>query len=226
MARNSRSAAEKKTKNEFAVIGLDAFGASLARRLEGMGHTVMGIDRNLGQVQLISDDITSAVALDPTNEAALEEVDIASFGTVIIALEDDFEATTLLTAHLKSLGIPRVICLAETRRHRNILKHIGADMVILSDEDSGIRLAEILATPNMQERVLLDAEHSLTELKAPSCLVGEPVTVFERYAVAVVLIQRRDLLLPNPSRDVRLEADDTLFIVGSRVKLLEVGALQ
>lgn len=73
----------------------------------------------MARVQLIADDITLAVALDVTNEDALQEVDIASFGTVIIGMADDFEASALpIAAHLKSLGIARVICLAESRRHR------------------------------------------------------------------------------------------------------------
>ncbi len=45
---------------------------------------------------------------------------------------------------------------------RDILLRIGADQVIVSDEDSGVRLAETLAAPNLLERVLLDADHSLT----------------------------------------------------------------
>jgi len=67
------------------VIGLGSFGASLARRLEVMGHQVLGLDRNIGRVQTISDDITSAVALDATLEDALGEVRHFSFSTVVVA---------------------------------------------------------------------------------------------------------------------------------------------
>ena len=105
---------------------------------------VLGVDIDMARVQEIADDITSAVALDATIENALQEVDIASFGTVIVGLGDDFEASTLITTYLKGLGIPRVICLAQTRRHRDILLRIGADQVVLSDEDSGERLADTL----------------------------------------------------------------------------------
>lgn len=212
-------------QHEFAVIGLGRFGASLARRLEAMGHIVVGVDRDMARVQEISDEITSAVNLDALNEAALAEVDISSFSTVIVAIGDDFEANALVTAHLKSLGIRRVIALAETSRHRDILSRIGADQVILSDEDSGTRLAEALATPSMLERVVLDSSHSLIELKVPSSLVGQPVTVLGRYEIAVLLIQRPDCLVPIPAADTLLEEGDTIFTVGSRDKLLEVASL-
>lgn len=49
-----------------------------------MGHTVMGIDSDVARIQGIADEITSAVALDATNEDAPQEVDIASFDTVIV----------------------------------------------------------------------------------------------------------------------------------------------
>jgi trk system potassium uptake protein TrkA len=225
MARRSKIPGRGQTEKEFAVIGLGRFGGSLARRLEALGHTVLGVDSDLTTVQEIADDITSAVALDATVEDALQEVDIASFGTVIVGLGDDFEASALITTYLKGLGIPRVICLAQTRRHRDILLRIGADQVVLSDEDSGARLADTLGAPNMVERVLLDAEHSLIELKAPDSLVNQPVAALARYEVTVLLIQRPERLIPCPGADTRLEAGDTLFAVGERERLLAVASL-
>jgi trk system potassium uptake protein TrkA len=221
MARKSKRPEGTK---EFAVIGLGRFGASLARRLEEMGHIVLGVDRDMARVQAIADDITSAIALDATNEDALQEVDITSFSTVVVGIGDDFESSALITATLKSLGIPRVICLAETGRHRDLLLRIGADQVILSDEDSGVRLAETLSAPNLLERVLLDADHSLTEFKAPGSLVGQPVGSLARYDVTVVLIQRQQRLLPCPGAETRLEQDDTIFAVGRREQLLDVAS--
>lgn len=225
MTRKAKTHGKRQAKQEFAVIGLGHFGASVARRLETMGHTVMGIDSDIARVQGITDDITSAVALDATNEDALQEVDIASFDTVIVGNDDDFESSALVTAYLKGLGIARVICLAQTRRHRAILLRIGADQVILSDEDSGIRLAETLALPDMLERVLLDADHSIAELKAPDSLVAQPVSSLAKFDVSLLLIQRQDRLFACPDAATRLEAGDTIFVVGERVKLLELAAL-
>jgi len=225
MARKAKTPGRGQTEKEFAVIGLGRFGGSLARRLEAMGHTVLGVDIDMARVQEIADDITSAVALDATVENALQEVDIASFGTVIVGLGDDFEASALITTYLKGLGIPHVICLAQTRRHRDILLRIGADQVVLSDEDSGQRLADTLGSPNMLERAVLDAEHSLMELKAPGSLVSQPAAALARYDVTILLIQRPDRLIPCPSAETRLEAGDTLFAVGLREKLLEVASL-
>lgn len=209
---------------EFAVIGLGRFGGSLARRLEARGHLVLGVDRDLARVQDLSDEITSAVALDATVEDALQEVDIAAFSTVIVAVGGDFEANALITAYLKSVGIARVICMAQTRRHRDILLRIGADQVIVSDEDSGVRLAEQLAAPDLLERVVLDADHSLIEFKTPASLVGQPATSLNSRGVHILLIQRPDRLIPSPGADTRLEAGDTLLAVGPRDTILELAS--
>jgi trk system potassium uptake protein TrkA len=225
MAHRLGALSRRQVEKEFAVIGLGRFGASLARRLEAMGHAVLGIDSDAARVQEIADEITSAVTLDATSEDALQEVDIASFGTVVVGVGDDFEANTLITAYLKNLGIPRVICLAETRRHRDILLRIGADQVVLPKEESGVRLAERLAAPNLLERVLLDDEHSLAEVKAPGSLVAQPASSLARYGMTVLLIQRSDRLIPCPDAGTRIEAHDTLFVVGERARLLEIATL-
>ena len=225
MAGRAKGNGKGRAQKEYAVIGLGGFGANLARRLEAMGHMVLGVDNDIARVQAISDDITSAVALDASNEDALQEVDIASFDTVVVAMARSFEASALVTAYLKTLGTRRVICVAETRRHRDILLRIGADQVIVSDEDSGVRLAETLAAPSLLERVLLDADHSLTELKVPSSLVSQPVSSLQRYEASVLLIQRSGQLLPNPGPETKLVQDDTLFVVGAREQLLQLASL-
>ena len=126
MAGRSRSKDKGRTQQEYAVIGLGGFGGTLARRLEAMGHMVLGVDSNVARVQDIADEITSAVALDATIEDALQEVDITAFDTVVVALGHAFEASALVTSYLKEVGIRRVICTTETRRHQKILLRIGA----------------------------------------------------------------------------------------------------
>jgi trk system potassium uptake protein TrkA len=225
MARTGKGNDKRRAPNEYAVIGLGGFGGTLARRLEAMGHTVLGIDLHMSRVQAIADEITSAVALDATIEDALEEVDIAAFDTVIVALGHAFEASALVTVYLKSVGIRRVICAAATLRHQEVLRRIGADEVIVPDMDSGLRLAETLAAPHFMERVVLDFDHTLTEFVVPASLTAKLLSNVKRYDVDVVLIRRQGQLLPSPGLDTVLQEGDTLFAVGERAKLLEVAAL-
>lgn len=215
-----------KPDNEFAVIGLGQFGSSLARRLEDLGHTVLGIDIEPGKVKEIADEITEAVILDATDEDALRQVDIAAFRTVIVAIAENFEANALITSTLKKMGIPTVISESNSHRHREILLRIGADRVILPHADGGYLLADELSIPGMLERLHLSQDYSLIEIKTPRRLSGKGIEVCDPYEVVVVLILRGDELIINPDQSTRFLPDDILVLAGEKKRLAEFSSLQ
>ena len=67
MAGKSKTGGKGQATKEFAVIGLGHFGVSLARRLEAMGHTVLGIDSDMARVQAIADmtEMAGVIMLSP-----------------------------------------------------------------------------------------------------------------------------------------------------------------
>jgi trk system potassium uptake protein TrkA len=215
----------KTKEKEFAIIGLGHFGCSLARRLETLGHTVLGIDLDHRMAKEIGDEITETVVIDATDEDALRQVDIAAFQTVVVAISGNFETNALITSTLKKLGIPHVICVANSDRHREILSRIGADRVILPDEESGYQLADELSIPGMLKRLHLSQDYSLIEIKPPPGLIGKGIDACEPYEVIVVLILRQDELIINPDRSTRFLSDDILVLVGEKRRLAEFSNL-
>lgn len=215
----------KNTSREFAVIGLGGFGASLSRRLEALGHSVLGIDLDPRLAKEIGDEITEVVILDATDEDALRQVDIASFQTVVVAISRNFEANALVTSTLKKLGIPNVISQSNTDRHREILLRIGADRVIVPDEESGYQLADMLSIPGMMHQLHLSQDYSLIEIKAPNGLTGKGLEVCDKYEVTVLLILRGDELIINPDPNSRFLAGDILVVVGEKRRLAEFSTL-
>jgi trk system potassium uptake protein len=212
----------KKNKDkEFAIIGLGRFGGSLARRLEALGHPVLGIDIDPRVVKEIADELTEAVVLDAMDEEALQQVDITAFQTVVVATSDNFEANALITSTLKKLGIPHVISESNSNRHREILLRIGADRVILPKEESGYQLADELSIPGMLERLHLSQDYSLIEIKAPPALIGKGIETCEPYEVTVVLILRGDELILNPDQSAQFSSEDILVLVGEKRHLAE-----
>jgi trk system potassium uptake protein len=217
---------KKNKEKEFAIIGLGRFGRSLARRLEALGHPVLGIDIEARPVKELADEIAEAVVLDATDEDALRQVDITAFRTVVVAIPDDFEANALITSTLKKLGIPRVISESNSDRHREILLRIGVDRVILPDEESGYQLADELSIPGMLERLHLTEDYSLIEIKTPQGLVGKGIEVCERCEVIVVLILRGDELIISPDQSTRFLPEDILVLVGEKLRLAEFSNLE
>ncbi len=217
----------KKNKDkEFAIVGLSRFGSSLARRLEALGHRVLGIDIDPGVVKAIADEITEAAVLDAIDEEALRKMDITAFQTVVVAIASNFEANVLITSSLKKLGIPHVISVSNSDRHREILQRVGADRVLLPEEESGYQLADELSIPGMQELLPLSQDYSLIEMKPPPGLKGKGIEVCDSYGVIVLLILRGGELIVSPDQEARFLSDDILVFVGEKRRLAEFSNLQ
>jgi trk system potassium uptake protein len=205
------------TKPEYAVIGLGRFGSSVALSLAERGHSVLGIDRDPANVQAYADRLTNAIVLDSTNDAALRAADITSFNTVIVAIGTNFEANLLTTTILKELGIPHVICKALSERQKTILERLGASRVILPEHEAGIRLARDLSTPWLSDRIVLDQEHSVTQVIVPANMVGRSYAECDlrrRFGVVVLTVTRGKQLLVLPAPEFVFATNDELVVIG------------
>lgn len=211
-ARRRSSRAER----EYAVIGLGRFGRSLARRLDLLGLTVAALDIDPRKTRLIADDVSSALTLDSTVEAALREADIETCHTVIVAIGgDNFEASALTTISLAKMGIPNIIALANSPRQEDILLSIGAHRVLDQDEDSGVRLADELADPGQGESWALDSNTQVALVRAQEGMAQKTVGDCARLGVSVLMIYRDSETLLHPAEDVVFMPADQLLIVGS-----------
>ncbi|MCL6510955.1 MAG: TrkA family potassium uptake protein [Anaerolineae bacterium] len=202
--------------NEFAVIGLGRFGSSLARTLISRGAIVLGIDRSPELVQELADELTQAAVLDSTNEAALREVDITSFKTVIVAIGSNFEANLLTTVALRELGIPNIICKALNIRQRDILLKVGANRVVLPEYEAGHRLALELTIPGMLGQMDLGPGYAISEIKAPARITNTPLnrSDLRKLNLHVLAVKRGDHLIVSPAQDFVPQPDDVLVVIG------------
>jgi trk system potassium uptake protein len=205
----------RKTRHaEFAVIGLGRFGGRLARRLAALNCTVLGIDIDPTKVQDIADEISDAVIMDSSSEEALIEIDIASYDTAVVTMVDEFEACALTVISLKRLGVPNVIGVVHTERHKEILLRIGADRVIQPIHESGDRLAYDLAVTGILESISLGSDLEIVEVTVPGRMTGQPLSSFGSNRIVTLAILREGKLLPNPPADTLMLEKDILVVVG------------
>lgn len=209
-----RRSKRKASDAEFAVIGLGRFGGRLARRLAQLDRTVLGIDTDPLKVQDIADEISDAVILDASSEDALREIGISSFDTAVVTMLDDFEACALTTLTLKALGVPNVIGVVHTERHKEILLRIGADRVIQPIHESGDRLAYDLAVTGILDSITLGDDLEVVEVTVPARMTGQPISTLSDRKVTVLAIYRDDHLIAGPTNDMLLLPDDILIVVG------------
>jgi trk system potassium uptake protein len=210
----------RKTRNaEFAVIGLGRFGGRLARRLAALNCTVLGIDTDMRIVQDIADEISDAVVLDATSEEALADIDITAFGTVVVTMVDDFEACALTTISLKRMGVPNVIGVVHTERHKDILLRIGADRVIQPIHESGDRLAYDLAVTGILESISLGSDLEIVEVTVPHRMSGLPIASFTERQLTILAVLRNNQLFANPPVDMLMLEGDILVVVGEPLRV-------
>jgi trk system potassium uptake protein TrkA len=202
---------------DYAVTGLNRFGAALARRLEENDLRVLAIDRSIQRVQEIADEVTQAVALDPTDEDALAEVGISDFHTVIVAMGQNFESTVLTAATLVGLGVERVICEAETETQRDVLLKIGAARVIQPDQSAAVHLADELSATSVVDFLDLDQEHRIAVVTLSTAHAGKTLGdsgLEDAHGIRVVAIKHDGGWIAGPGPETALAAGDHLLALG------------
>jgi len=219
----------------FMVIGLGRFGRRLAQVLTEADQEVIAIDSRVELVERMRDEVALAVCLDATDPEPLKAQGAGDVDGAIVCIGEDFEANALATATLKSLGVPLVISRASTEIQRRILSAIGADRVVLPEEEVADRLAGQLANPNVLEQLELAEGHSLVQIRTPAEWQGRTLAEIDlrrKYEVNLVAIKRtvkaRDAqgdetieqqVMDLPVAHTVIREGDVLVLVGSTESL-------
>ena len=221
----------------IAVIGLGRFGMALARNLARLGVQVIAADRNMQLVNEIKEDVDLAVRLDSTDREALDAQDIDQVDVCVVAIGENFEASLLTTVIVRKLGVPRVICRAQTHFHAEIFRQIGADEVIQPESSAGEQTARRLANPRLHDVIDLAEGYSLVEIEAPGTWCGtalKELALRTQFDVNLVAIKRHTFavtegeaekepptreaepeIISVPRPDDVIQAGDLLMLVGS-----------
>lgn len=206
-----------------AVFGLGQFGASVARRLYKEGIEVLAVDRELRLVEEIQDEVTVAVAFDSTIRENLLAYDVPNMDAVVVAIGTNFEATVLVTVQVKQMGVPLIVVKALNPLRRQVLLSIGADRVIMPEEEMGTRLAEELVHESVVDYVELPRGFSLRRIAVQPQWAGRTLSELsllrtEKLNLVQVVRARTGAhepeLVPVPHGDIRLHAGDRIDVIG------------
>lgn len=211
----------------YAVIGLGRFGRMVAEMLAADGAEVIAVDLNPALVDNIKDKVTVAVRMDATDETALISQGIDQVDAVVVGIGEDFEANQLTTVLAKKIGVKKVITRARTPIQAKILNLIGADEVIMPEEETAQRLAQRLTKPNILAHLELAEGHSLVELQAPRRFHGESlgeINLRKKFGVTLVAVKKRvsadnengyeEKINDLPGADYIIQPEDILVLVG------------
>ena len=212
----------------YIVIGLGRFGAQAAKRLCELGCEVLAIDCNSDLVQPISGVVTQAVVADARDKEVLRALGAKDFECAIVAIGTNLADSVLATMNLKELGVPYIVCKASDETHRQVLMKLGADRVVIPEQEQADRLAKSLSSPNVLEYIELSDEHGIVEIPAPKSWQGKSLkelNVRAKLGVNIIAIETDGNINVSPSADYKIAQNDIMVVLGDTAALEAVQKL-
>lgn len=202
---------------QFAVIGLGRFGSAAALELMNLGHSVLGVDTNSKVVDKYADRLSRAVIADVTEREAVDELGLDNYDVVLIAIGDDIQANLVCVIHLKAIGVEKIWVKAITHAQHLILSKLGVSRIIHPEEEMGIRIAQMLSYPMVNDYISLGNGEFIVEITASERLDEISIGAIlhkDNNAVDVLLVKRKQEVFKRPDDDFILQAKDILLLFG------------
>lgn len=199
----------------FAVLGMGKFGLSVAHELYEAGADVLAVDRNKERLQSVAQYATYAVAADIEDAEAVDSLGLSNMDGVVIAVTENLNASILATIYAKEAGVPYVVAKAKDETHIKILKKLGADMTVLPEYESGIRIARHLVTGNILNFVELSADIRMVEISIREEWAGHSLKELDlrkREHINVIAIRKRGEISTDLDPDQPLERESSMLI--------------
>lgn len=212
----------------YVVIGLGRFGSRVAKELCRLGCEVLAMDISAELVSQLSNDVTHAVVGDGQDKEVLRALGVREFDCGIVAIGDDLAASVLVTMNLKELGLPKIICKAYDETHRRVLEKLGADRVVIPEQEQADRLARSLSSHNVLDYIELSEEYGIIEVPSPADWSGKSLkelNVRAKLGINILAIRRDGRINVSPGADFTFAPKDILVVLGDSAALKKVQKL-
>lgn len=203
---------------QFAVIGLGRFGSAASLELMQFGHAVIGVDIDTKIVNKLADQLTLAAIADATDEDALKDLNITTCDAALVAIGENLEASIFCVLLLKSLGIKEIWAKASSKPHHMILSRIGISRIIHPEEEMGIKVAQSLNYPMVNQYMTIGDNLYVVEIKITKKRLGFSIKELlkdTQDSIYPLLVRRRNDIYKPIDLNFILEPDDSLVLFGS-----------
>ncbi|WP_218130081.1 potassium channel family protein [Nitrosomonas ureae] len=203
---------------QFAVIGLGRFGSAASLELMRLGHSVIGVDINAKIVNQIADQLTLAAVADATDEHALKDLNITACDAALVAMGESLEASILCVLLLKSMDIKEIWVKATSKPHHTILSRIGVSRIIHPEEEMGMKVAQSLSYPMVNQYMSIGHSLYVVEIKITEKCQGISIAELLKEvkdSIDPLLVRRKKTIFKRIEPSFTLEMDDSLVLAGS-----------
>jgi voltage-gated potassium channel len=216
-----------KTSDHFILAGFGRIGSRIAEDLQRSETTFVVIETKSSKIPELENSGLLFIHGDAEQESVLQQAGIERARGLILTLPED-RANVFATLVARELN-PDLFILVRTDTHLNRRKLIraGADKVVSPYEIGADRMAQVILKPNVDrfmERVLQSGILNFTmdevEVAAGSMIDGRTLKDadfrqrFDAIVVSIMKHESHDLSF-NPGPDVKIDAGDTLIVMGS-----------
>jgi len=212
----------------YVVIGMGRFGAEVARRLRELGCEVLAIDNNSELIQPMGDLVTQAVVADARDKEVLRALGVKDFDCAVVAIGGSLSDSVLATMNLRELGIGHIVCKAHDDTHRQVLMKLGADRVVIPEQENALRLARSLSSFNVLDYIELSDDYGIIDVPAPAAWVGQTLrelNVRARYSINILAIKQDGKINVSPAADYAICQGDVMVVLGDTDSLKAVQKL-
>lgn len=212
----------------YIVIGLGRFGTEVAKKLSELGCEVLAMDTRSELVQSLGNVVTQAVVGDATDKEVLRSLGAGNFDCGVVAIGDSLSNSVLATMNLKELGVPYVVCKAHDETYRAVLTKLGADLVVIPEQENAARLARSLSSPNVLDYIQLSDAYGILEVPAPKVWQGKSLiemNIRAKLGVNIIAIRRDGDITVSPPADYRIQENDVVVVLGESEALRKVERL-
>ena len=217
------------------IFGLGNYGVSLAGSLMEVGNEVIGVDKDPLRVDAIKDDVTYAVTMDSTNEAAVHTLPFKDVDAAIVAIGENEGAAILTTAILKKMGVRRIISRSISPLHQMVLEAMGIEEIVHPEQESADRLSKMLHLKSVVNNFEVDDRYSVAEIQLADRFVGKTIqdvgfrTHYQLNIITIIREQTRRNVLGGTrvvresvgvvAADTVLQKGDILVVFGANASV-------
>lgn len=206
-------------RKQYAVLGLGKFGASVAMELAVSGADVLAVDRDEERVSAVADHVTCAVRADVCDSTSMQNLGISNMDCVVVAITGDLDGSILGVIAAKDAGVPYVVAKAKDSVHMHILEKLGADRIIIPEQESGVRMARSISSGTFHDFIELSDRCRLVEMPPKPEWVGKSLrelNLRKRERINVIAVRRGGEIYPLPDPDAPLSKHNNLVVMVDR----------
>ncbi len=206
----------------YAVFGLGRYGTAVAKELVHNGAEVLAVDIDEEKVNEAVTDIPYCKCADVTDPEVLKQLGISDIDVVIISMATNLEASVMAAMLCKEMGVKTVISKCSSEMNCKILSKVGADRVILPEQESGIRLAKNLLSSGFVDILEISSDVSMVELDVRPEWENKSLlelNLRKKYSINIVSIIEDGKATVNIDPEKPLKKTMRLIVIADTAKL-------